>query len=177
VSHRNLVAPLALCAALLGPACSMRESREPSAAGKPETPSLVSSAAPVTNSTLQQLTVASRDCLQYPIETRADGTEIWNADYFYFSLVDPKTNQPYAGNDGKQVGQALLASQAIAFMEAHPELESKTEWASQLGRQVQEVKDGHVKLLPTVEWVQDYDMKDLLAKDAAARKLNTAAQK
>jgi hypothetical protein len=172
VSHRNLVALLALCAALLGPACSKRETPSPasSTASKRETPSLVSSATPVTNSTLQQLTVASRDCLQYPVETRADGTEMWNADYFYFSLVDPKTNKPYVGSDGKPVGQALLASQAIAFMEAHPELESRTQWASQLGRQVQEVKDGHVTLSPRVEWVEDYDMKDLLAKDAAARK-------
>jgi hypothetical protein len=159
VSRQTPVALLALCAAVVGLAC-----------GKGEKPSIVSSAAPVTNSALQQLTVASRDCLQYPVETRQDGTEVWNADYFYFSLVDKKTSKPYVGSDGKPMGQTLLASQAIAFMEAHPDLEASTAWAAQLGRQVQEVKDGRAKLLPNVEWVEDYDMNDLLAKDAAARK-------
>jgi hypothetical protein len=155
---------LALCAALSGAACS--KSGQPAS----ESSSAVSSTAPVTSSTLQQLTVASRDCLQYPVETRPDGTEIWNADYFYFSLFDRKTQKPYVGTDGKPLGQSLLASQAMAFMEAHPELESKTDWAAQLGRQVQEVKGGKVTLRPEVQWVQDYDMDDLLAKDAAARK-------
>src|SRR5262245_5965855 len=106
---RSRFVSLALCAALTTLSCS-----------KGGHPSLVSSAAPVTNSTLEQLTVASRDCLQYPVEHRADGTEIWNADYFYFTLFDRKTDKPYLGSDGKPLAQALLASQAITFMDKNP---------------------------------------------------------
>jgi len=159
VNARATLAIVAMTAALSGAAC-----------GKSGQHSLVASAAPVTNATLSQLTAASRDCLQYPVETRSDGTEFWNADYFYFSLYDKATNKPHVGSDGKPQGQALLASQAIAFMEKNPGLETKTDWIAQLGRQVQEVKGEQVKLRPGVEWVEDYDMRALLAKDAAARK-------
>ena len=159
MNRRHALALVALCAALSGTACGQGEHR-----------SLVSSAAPATNATLAQLTRASRDCLQYPVETRQDGTQIWNADYFYFSLIDRKARKPYVDSDGKPAGQALLASQALAFMAQHPELEARTDWAVQLGRQVQEVRGEHVTLQAGVEWVEDYDIDVLLAKDAAARK-------
>ena len=168
MNHRNRIPLLALCAALSGAACSQGEKPSPvtSTADHQTQPARV----PVKSAPLEQLTVASRDCLQYPVETRPDGTEIWNADYFYFSLFDRETKKPYVGSDGKPAGQSLLASQAMAFMEAHPELESRTAWAVQLGRQVQEVKGGQATLRPDIEWIETYDMNDLLAKDAAARK-------
>lgn len=132
--------------------------------------SLVSTAAPVSSATLERLTAAAKDCLQYRIETRADGTEVWNADYFYFYLLDAKSHQVWNGTEGKPVAQGLLPSQAVEFMTKHPELEPRTTWDVRLGRQVQEVKGDEVTTLPGVTWLDDFDLDDLFARDAAARK-------
>lgn len=131
--------------------------------------SLVSAAAPASSAALARLSAAAKDCLQYKVETRADGTEVWNADYVYFYLLDANSPTAWKGPDGKPVAQGLLASQAIEFMSRNPGLERRTDWGMRLSRQVQEVNGGNVTNLPGVTWLDDFDLEELLAKDAAAR--------
>lgn len=120
--------------------------------------------------TLEKLTAAARDCLQSPIETRADGTVVWNADYVYFDLVDSKTNKLALDAAGKPLADRLLPSQAVEFMSKNPGLEHGTMWGVRISRQVQEVKDGKVTLRPGATVLYDFDVDSLLALDAAARK-------
>lgn len=126
-------------------------------------------ASPTAGATLEKLTAAARDCLQYPIETRADGTVVWNADYVYFDLFDAKSHKPALDAAGRPLADRLLPSQAVEFMQKHPELEHATEWGIRISRQVQEVRDGKVTLRPGGTILTDFDVDSLLAKDAAAR--------
>jgi hypothetical protein len=127
-------------------------------------------ASPATGATLDKLVAASRDCLQYPIETRADGTVVWNADYFYFDLFDAKSHKPAVDAAGKPLAAALFPSQAVEFMRKNPGLESSTDWGVRISRQVQEVKDGKATLRPGATIVYDFNIDSLLALDANARK-------
>ena len=133
-------------------------------------PSLVAAAAPTSGAAIEQLTAAMKNCLQYQVDTRADGTQLWNADYVYFYLLDKKTSRPWLGPEGKPIGQRLLASEAKEFMARNPELEARTDWGMRLARQVQEVKGDRVTTRPDVSWIDDFDVDSLIAKDAAARK-------
>ncbi len=127
-------------------------------------------ASPAAGATLEKPTAAARDCLQYPIETRADGTVVWNADYVYFDLVDSKTNKLALDAAGKPLADPLLPSQAVEFMPKHPGLEHGTAWGVRISRQVQEVRDGKETLRPGAIVLHDFDVDSLLAIDAAARK-------
>lgn len=132
--------------------------------------SAASLSSPVARQPIDELIAANRDCLQYPIETRADGSEVWRADYVFLSLIDKDTNKPPRGPNGEVLGDRLLPSQALAFMKAHPELESHTDWAVQLSRTLQVAKDGRELSRSEPVFMNDgFDLDSLLALDAAAR--------
>jgi len=136
--------------------------------GRGEHGSMSSMASPAAKSSLAALVAASRDCLQYPVERRADGSELWYADYPYFWLRDTKSDKAMMDADGKPLAQGLLASQAVTFMAEHPELESRSYWIMRLARYEQVAKDGKQLERGEPAWLDDFELDSLLAKDAAA---------
>ena len=79
---RNVIGPLLIL--LLGTA-GCADGRRPG----------ILSLAPPTASraTIEDLAAGKRDCLQYPIAKFADGSEDWNADWVFFTLVRSSDSQ------------------------------------------------------------------------------------
>ena len=117
---------------------------------------------------VESLSTLSEDCLQYPVETRADGARVWHADYVYYYLIDAGSHQAARDENGRIQAAGLLHAQAIAFMEAHPERERDTYWTARVARTVQVAKDGKVIEQSAVRFVDDFDLADLIARDAGA---------
>ena len=109
------------------------------------------------------------DELRYPIETRADGGEVWNVDAIHFWLVDGTTHELVLGPDGKPLASGLLQSQAANFMTRHPEIENTTAWAVRVTRSVQVVRRGKVIERERDAIVEEFDLDSLVARAKAAK--------
>ncbi len=118
--------------------------------------------------TLDEIASGKRDCLQYRIAKFADGTEDWNADYVFFTLVG-KDGKVVRDPEGQPLATGLLAGQAVQFMRDHPEMATTTNWCCAVKRMKRHLKDGQV--LSQSDWVtlDDVDVADLVEKDRAAR--------
>ena len=135
--------------------------------GRPSSGPLGASKASKT--TLEDLASGRRDCLQYPVAKFADGTEDWNADYVFFTLVDTKDGKVVRDPKGQPLATGLLAGQAVQFMRAHPAMATTTSWCTAVKRMKRHLREGRV--LSQSEWVMldDVDLAELVAKDRAAR--------
>lgn len=109
-----------------------------------------------------------RDYLQYPVEKRADGTEVWNADYVYFYLVREADLTPALDEAGKPLASGLLHSEALRWMEGKKPI-SGTVWRWRVMRTVRELKDAKVVNETPFTAIDAADLADLLGKDKLAR--------
>lgn len=132
--------------------------------------SITSAASPTERVNLAALASMNEDCLQYLVETRGDGTELWYADYPYFYLMDAGTEKATLDDKGRPLADALLYRQAVAFMARHPGLEGRTAWGVRLARYEQLVRDGKELSRSEVKWVEEFDLDELRRKDAETRK-------
>lgn len=141
--------------------------------------SSVRGAASIAAPEMDALTVAKSirgDCLQYVVERRPDGTEVWNADYVYFYLVREDDGSLAQDARGKAVASGLLASQALQLMGSMEEVPG-TAWTWRVMRCAQEVRDGKVTRTSEFAVVDDADLRDLLDRDARARREATSPER
>ena len=127
-------------------------------------------AAPEEKTSLEACSAMSDDCLQYLVETRSDGIEVWHADYPWFYLIRTDANKYALDKDGKPYAAGVLYHQARAIMDAHPELESGTRWSVLIMRTVQMSKDGKELSRSEPQKIEEFDLAELFRKDAESRK-------
>lgn len=118
--------------------------------------------------TLEELVAGKRDCLQYPVGKFADGSEDWNSDWIYFTLVRSSDGKLVRDAKGQPVAASLLFSQAERFMKEHPET-AGTSWCYTVKRTKRHVRNGQVLSQSEYVTLNDVDLEELLAKDKAAR--------
>lgn len=130
---------------------------------------LTAKAATASPTTLEDLAAGKRDCLQYPIAKFADGTEDWNADYVFFTLVGTKDGKVVRDPKGQPLATGLLAGQAVQFMKDHPEMAANTSWCYSVKRMKRHQRNGQV--LSQSDWVtlDDVELADIVEKDRQAR--------
>ena len=109
-----------------------------------------------------------RDCLQYPTGTATDGSEIWNADWVFFSLVRTSDSTLALGPDGKPLAVNLLHSQVVQFIGSHERIDG-TGWTWSVKRTERHVRDGKVISQSDYATLDDVDLAELIQKDRAAR--------
>lgn len=148
---------LAACALLAG--CS-----------KGDAMSAAAPAAPEERTSLEAFSAMNEDCLQYLVETRTDGIEVWNADYPWFYLEKADENKFALDKDGKPYAAGVLYHQARAIMDAHPELEKSTRWGVLIMRTVQMSKNGKELSRSEPQKITEFDLDELFRKDAETRK-------
>jgi hypothetical protein len=130
---------------------------------------LTASPASAEKSSLERFSTMNEDCLQYLAETRADGIEVWNADYPYFYLVEASTGRYALDASGKRFADGVLYHQARELMNAHPELESHTQWGVLIMRVQQMSKDGKELSRSEPQKIETFDLDELFKKDAETR--------
>ncbi len=119
-------------------------------------------------SPLAMLAAGKRDCLQYPVGKFADGTEDWNADWVFFTLVSKSDSLPAKDGSGHPLAAGLLFSQADRFVREHGVMPG-TAWTYVVKRTKRHVRDGRVLSQSDYVVVDDVDLADLLKKDQLAR--------
>jgi hypothetical protein len=114
------------------------------------------------------LAATDRDCLQYPVGTAPDSSEIWNADWVFFSLVRTSDSTLALGADGKPLAENLLHGQVVQFIRSHERIDS-TGWIWTVKRTERRVRQGKVVSQSEYATLDDVDLADLIRKDRAAR--------
>ena len=130
---------------------------------------LAANSAAASTSTLEDLASGGRDCLQYPIAKFADGTEDWNADYVFFTLVGTKDGKVLRDPKGQPLATGLLAGQAMQFMKDHPGMAATTSWCYAVKRMKRHLRNGKVLSQSDYVTLDDVDLAEILAKDRQAR--------
>jgi hypothetical protein len=125
-------------------------------------------AATRSESAFAMLSGTGRDCLQYPTAKYADGTEDWNADWIFFSLVQTSDSTLARDSNGKPIAASLLFSQAAKFMNEHGETPG-TGWTWVVKRMKRHVREGQVLSQSDYAVIDDADLADLIHKDRLAR--------
>ena len=129
---------------------------------------LAASTAMASATTLEDFRAGKRDCLQYPVAKFADGTEDWNADWVFFSLVRTSDSKIVRDAKGQPLAAGLLASQVEKFEKEHA-LIPGTSWGYVVKRMKRHLRDGRVLSQSEYVTLDDVELADLLAKDKAAR--------
>ena len=151
--------PLLLFGLLLVAGCTSDNAGKSSAAA---------SISPAPASALAILADADRDCLQYRVSSNPDGTEDWNADWVFFSLVTTGKGRPVKDEAGKPMAVNLFHSQVEQFMRTHEPIPN-TSWGYVVKRTRRKVRDGKVLSQSDYETLYDVDLAELVQKDRAAR--------
>lgn len=130
---------------------------------------LAATSATASPTTLEDLAAGQRDCLQYPVAKFADGTEDWNADYVFFTLVGTKDGKVVCDPKGQPLATGLLAGRAVRFMKDHPEMAATTSWCYAVKRMKRHLRNGQVLSQSDYVTLDDVDLAELVAKDKQAR--------
>lgn len=132
-------------------------------------PGILSLAPPTASrATIEDLAAGKRDCLQYPIAKFADGSEDWNADWVFFTLVRSSDSQLVRNAKGEPLAAGLLLSQTTKFMKDHPAIPN-TAWCYVVKRMKRHVRSGQVVSQSDYVMLGDVDLAEIVAKDRQAR--------